>query len=908
MSAGPVVDVEQVAVRPEPGDNVAIVTRDLDPGARLRFDDTVVALPHRLLEGHRVVVEPVPDGGDLLSWRTPFARARRALRPGDCICTPSSLTALRDRGVTGLPDEPTAENVPLEPYELDESALYVGEQIVPAAEPRTFLGYGRARGVAGTRNHVVVVAATSRSSAFVTELAGRLARHAPAGFDGVVPVAHTEAGEDHRPNNLDYVLAALAGFQLNPNVGAVLLVDESGDVVTGADVAAFMRRRGYPEIAVPHASFTRHGGFEDDLAAAGALVEPWIPQVAAQQRSEQPLADLRIGMQCGGSDAFSGISANPLSGALSAEVVRHGGTAVLSETDELIGAEAYVLENVRSVAVARDFLAKMAIFKERVGWHGATAEGNPSGGNVYRGLYNIVLKSVGAARKRDRRMRLDDVLDYAQPLRRNGFVFMDSPGNDLESVAGQVAAGCNLITFTTGNGSITNFPFVPTLKIVTTTRRYDLLHREMDIDAGRYLTGTPMAELTAQALELTVDAVSGTPTAGELAGHSQVSIWRDWRQTRPTSPVPLRLEFTADDHDTVTDGEPLAGVRRTPPADLPATVPMYELDGRRAPEQLALVLPTSLCSGQVALRLAQQAADGDWTRGRTTRTVALPHTEGCGVSSGPAENTYARMMTSYLAHPNVALALLLEHGCEKTHNDYFRSRLVEAGLDPGRFGWASIQLDGGIEATTARVRDWFESTSLTMPSPIRTEADLGDLTIALDARGPLSAGTARALAEVGGWVVGQGGSVLLASTGALVAEPAFREHAFGSSRAVPVTLAHGQRATRRGWHVMRMPGTDWTEAGSGLGAGGAQVLLVHVAGGSVSGQRLLPVVQLSSDPATCDRLAADLDGTVRGGYDEQALGFGRSLLDVVAGRHVARVLETGNVGFQVTRGRLGTSM
>ena len=154
------------------------------------------------------------------------------------------------------------------------------------------------------------------------------------------------------------------------------------------------------------------------------------------------------------------------------------------------------------------------------------------------------------------------------------------------------------------------------------------------------------------------------------------------------------------------------------------------------------------------------------------------------------------MMTSYLAHPNVALALLLEHGCEKTHNDYFRSRLVEEGLDPSRFGWASIQLDGGIEATTERVRDWFEGTSLTMPAPQRVEAGLGDLTVALDARGPLGADTARALAEVGGWVVGQGGSVLLASTGALLAQPAFREHAFGSPDDVPVTLAHGQRATR----------------------------------------------------------------------------------------------------------------
>ena len=385
----------------------------------------------------------------------------------------------------------------------------------------------------------------------------------PAGFDGVVPVAHTEAGEDDRPNNLDYVLATLAGFLLNPNVGAVLLVDEAGDVVTAADVAAFMREHDYPEVAVPHASFTRRGGFEDDLAAAAALVEPWIPEVAAQQRTEQPLADLRIGMQCGGSDAFSGISANPLSGALSAEVVRHGGTAVLSETDELIGAEGYVLENVRTVEVARDFLRKMAVFKERVSWHGATAEGNPSGGNVYRGLYNIVLKSVGAARKRDRRMRLDDVLDYAQPLRRNGFVFMDSPGNDLESrrrpgrrrlqpdhVHDRQRLDHQLPVRADHQDRHHHEALRPAAPR-DGRRRRPLPHRHADGPArGRGLRADRRRRLR-------------HADRGERAGHSQVSIWRDWRQTRPAEPVPLRLEFTADDHDTETDGVPLAGVRRT---------------------------------------------------------------------------------------------------------------------------------------------------------------------------------------------------------------------------------------------------------------------------------------------------------------------------------------------------------
>jgi len=918
MTAGRMIELSDVAVLPEPGDNVAIVSRDLDPGTRVRLRGEELDLPHRVLEGHRVVVAPIGDGEPLLSWNTPFARANGDLRPGDYVCTPSSLAALRDRGVTGLPEKHTATNVPLDPYRLDESALHLGDQVDPVAQPRTFLGYARERGPAGTRNHVVVVGATSRSSAFVTELARRLAAEAPQDFDGVVPVAHTEAGEDRRPNNATFVLTVLAGFLVHPNVGAVLFVDEPGDAVTAEDVRAFMTEHDYPDIAVPHAFFTRRTGFEDDLAAAADVVRPWIPQVAAQQRTEQPLCDLKIALQCGGSDAFSGISANPLAGAVCTEVIRHGGSAVLAETDELIGAEGYVLENVRTAAVARRFVEAVESFKERVSWHGATAEGNPSGGNVYRGLYNIVLKSVGAARKRDRRMRLDHVVGYGEPLPGPGFTFMDSPGNDLESVAGEVASGCNLVFFTTGNGSITNFPFVPTLKFVTTSTRYQLLHHEMDVDAGRYLTGTPMEELTAETFEQTLATASGTPSAGERAGHSQVSIWRDWRQTGPRRPVELTLDtgslfggFSEDDNDTDLEALPLTGVPRTPPPDVAERLSrfeMYDVDGRRCPERLALVLPTSLCSGQIALRLAGQAEAGDWTSGRTTRTVALPHTEGCGVTSGAAENTYARMMTSYLAHPNVALALLLEHGCEKTHNDYFRSRLVEEGLDPGRFGWASIQRDGGIEAASTRVHDWLGETAARLPEPVRVPSGLGDLTVALDARGPLTADTARALAELGGWVVEAGGSVLLASTGTLLDHPAFREHAFGSTDLVPSTLAHGQRPKQPGWHVMRMAGTDWTETGSGLGAGGAQLLVVHVAGGSVSGQRLLPVVQLSADPDTQARVGADLDGTVHGGLLDQARGFAEVLVDVASGARTARVLETGNVGFQVTRGLLGTSM
>jgi len=903
------VRFEQIGVLPEPGDTVAIASRRLEAGTEVELDGATITLPHTVLEGHRFVVAPVATGAALTSWNTAFARASRDLVPGDYVCTPTSLAAVTARGVDGLPGEPSATNEPLDPFELDESALHFGAQVTSVEQPGTFLGYPRAQGPAGTRNHVVLLATSSRSSGFVTELARRF--DGAAAGDGVVPVAHTEGGEDEVPNNLHFLLATLAGFTLNPNVGAVLVVDTEGDVVSGEAIKNFMAEHGYPSIKVPHAYFTRAGGFEHDLTAAGALIEPWLPVVDAQQREEVPLADLKIALQCGGSDAFSGISANPLAGQVSAEVIRHGGTAVLAETDELIGAEPYVLKNVRDLATAKRFLATIKSFKERVGWHGHTAEGNPSGGNVYRGLYNIVLKSIGAARKLPREVRLDHVIDYGEPLPGDGYIFMDSPGNDLESVAGQIGSGCNLIFFTTGNGSITNFPFVPTLKFVTTSARYERLHAEMDVDAGKYLTGTSMADLTAETFDLVVRVASGEKSAGERAGHSQVSIWRNWKQTGPREGISITTDgrmsrkladLPSEDRDAPLDGLPHRGLT----SDGRTRTELLEVDDRLVPEAVGLILPTSLCSGQIALRIAAQAELEKWAGDAVTRMVALPHTEGCGSSGGASEETFARIMLGYLLHPNTRMALLLEHGCEKTHNDYFRSRLVEAGADPSRFGWASIQADGGLDAVGGKVKDWF--SGFRIPAPVARDGDLGALTIGLEARGPLSDATAEALALAGREIVGSGGSVVLSSRGALLAHEGFRTAAFGSTDPVGPTIAHGQRLAEPGWHVMRMPGTDWMETATGFGATGVQQILAHVAGGTLSAQRFVPVVEFSNDPETVATYGDDLDAVATGDAAEQA----RTALDTIAAvasrRLVPKAVASGNVGFQITRGLLGTSM
>ncbi|MFN8517664.1 MAG: UxaA family hydrolase, partial [Chloroflexia bacterium] len=432
---------------------------------------------------------------------------------------------------------------------------------------------------------------------------------------------------------------------IHPNMGAVLVVDDGIGAVTGRTLRRYLQEQGYPLDHVLHRFVTLRGSFSSDLDLGAALIREWLPQVSAARRTPEPVSELKLGLQCGGSDAFSGISGNPLAAWVAKEIIRYGGAANLAETDELIGAEEYVLQNVRDLATAQKFLAQIERFKERVGWHGHTAEGNPSGGNNYRGLYNIALKSLGAATKKHPDVRLDYVIEYSELMRDGGYYFMDSPGNDLESIAGQVASGSNLMYFVTGNGSITNFPFVPTIKIVTTTGRYELLSRDMDVNAGRYLDGVPMDEVGADTLDLTLRVASGERSVGERAGHAQVSIWRNWRQTGPgqveriqSAPPPTGKPLLVK---SLADSDPLAE----------GAYAALVTGSGTATDQIGLVLPTSLCAGQIAQRIANHLNARKVGRDKIARFVALPHTEGCGVSSGNSEELYARTLIGHLLHP-----------------------------------------------------------------------------------------------------------------------------------------------------------------------------------------------------------------------------------------------------------------
>ena len=881
-----------------PGDNVAIAVRRLEAGTTIQYGAGAFRLDHTVMEGHRFAVGPIEEGDFLLSWGLPFGFALRRIEPGSYVCNEGILIALGMRNLDfELPSEANFQDR-IQPYTVDEFNFQAGSQVAVEAEPRTFDGYdrGNTRGV-GTRNYLVILGTSSRASSFARLLAERMAPAAAAipNVDGVVPVAHTEGGGRVEPNNRELLLRTLAGFMVHPNVGAVLAVD-AGGAVDNAMLEAYMKANDYPLDQVVHHFTALEAGLDQELSASADRLGNWLEGLKRCERKQHSAAHLKLALQCGGSDAFSGISGNPLASWAARELIRSGGAANLAETDELVGAEPYVLQNVRDLETAQRFLLMVERFKERVGWHGTSVEGNPSGGNKLRGLYNINVKSIGAAMKRHPEVRLDYAIDYGEPIREPGYYFMDSPGNDLESIAGQVATGCNVIYFVTGNGSITNFPFVPTIKIVTTSQRYELLSGEMDVNAGAYLDGEPMEELGAALFARTLRVASGELSKGEEAGHSQVQIWRNWPQTDGS-----RLRALSD--ASAPTGEPLAVVPGRGPE---RRLRVYHTSGSHATERLGVVMPTSLCAGQIARISAERLnARGAGTEKGVRRFVALVHTEGCGVSSaGSTEEMQLRTMVGYLTHPLAQHVLLLEHGCEKTHNDFYRKQVEEMGLDPGAFGWASVQLDGGIHKVLERVDGWFDQTLEATAVPETEEVGLEGLHLAMDTAGPPATAAASYMAQVARWIVTAGGTVVVPASGGLLQAAEFVSPVLDGVAAAP-NLAYGQRPETTGFYIMETPSDHWVETLTGLGATGIEMVLVHGERRPLQGHPLVPVLQVTA--ASSDGVDGDWDLVLEGngeGWSERVLDL---LVAAASREHVARAFEQGNTDFRLSRGLLGVS-
>ena len=418
---------------PAPDDNVAIAIRRLDAGTRIEIDGEVRTLASCVLEGHRLAVRPIAPGEALLSWGLPFGHALVPIAPGDYVCNESMLQALavRQLGVP-LPSAPNFADY-LVPFALDPATYRPGQpvdRVARRARSAATVAAG-GRGV-GTRNTIVILGhdvahGQRRAPARVAAAAAgaRRTRRSTASSPSPTPRAAGRASRTTPPRCCARWPGSWSTRTSARSSRSTTASSRSPTRGSRRSCASTACR----STTCAHAFLSVGGGLAAGLAAGEKIVRGWIDAVEADARTEEPLGGLRIALQCGGSDAFSGVSGNPLAGAIVHELIRHGGTGVLCETDETAGAEAYVLRNTRGHRdCARRCSGHIQRFKERLSWHGVTPESNPSGGNKLRGLYNITLKSLGAVHKKDPRTPVDHVIDYADPLEPRRLLLHEQPG------------------------------------------------------------------------------------------------------------------------------------------------------------------------------------------------------------------------------------------------------------------------------------------------------------------------------------------------------------------------------------------------------------------------------------------------------------------------------------------------
>jgi altronate dehydratase len=316
-------------------------------------------------------------------------------------------------------------------------------------------------------------------------------------------------------------------------------------------------------------------------------------------------------------------------------------------------------------------------------------------------------------------------------------------------------------------------------------------------------------------------------------------------------------------------------------------------------------MPTSLCSGQVA-RLVAQDLNQRKLPG-VARFVALAHTEGCG--SANADHLYLQTLLGHVEHPGVRRAMLLEHGCERTHNDAVRHYLSSRGINSDHLGFASVQLDGGMEKVRRKIGAWF-SVTLGEDSALVTETVGAEaLRLGLTSIGPLPGNTALALARLVGGLAAAGATVVIAENASLLADSVFTSALFEGGR-WGASLAYGQPAAGAGCHVMETPTENAAEVLTGLGGTGVEIMLAHISRAPLQSHPMIPLLQVSSDSDICARFAADLDlslcaDTGNGSMEQSLLS---RIGETASRKYVPKLYAQGHSQFQLTRGLLGLSL
>ncbi len=493
-------NLSEVAIRLDEADTVAIAKQDLPSGLLLELPSgQAMTVQQPIPYGHKIALKPVQAGESLLRYGQVIGFASRDIQPGEWV---------------------HSHNLQVGGMQRQFSIQVAGPPKPDAGLPTpTFMGYKRADGRVGTRNYLAVISTVSCSAQTARLIAEHFSpeRLAPyPNLDGVIAVTHS-TGCGAPPGSLPFVFLqrTLLNLAVHPNVAGAIFVSLGCEGNQIQECGRFMAE--FPELPGPLLSIQELGGIQPTVRVGIAAIEARLEAANASVRTPQPLSELAVALQCGGSDGWSGVTANPLVGRVADAIVQAGGTVVLAETPEIYGAEQLLTRRVAAPEVGEALIERIRWWQEHAEREGFSLDNNPSPGNKAGGLTTIYEKSLGAIAKGGS-TPLQAVYSYAERVEHRGLVFMDSPGNDPISVTGQVAGGCNLVLFTTGRGSVFGGNFAPCLKIASNSALFRRMEGDMDFNAGVLLEGSGFETSSKELLKMVIETASGQKTKSECQG------------------------------------------------------------------------------------------------------------------------------------------------------------------------------------------------------------------------------------------------------------------------------------------------------------------------------------------------------------------------------------------------------
>lgn len=486
-------------LRINPADNVAVAIVELPAGEQLSIDGLQITLNETIPAGHKFALQPFNEGENVIKYGYPIGHATRAKKQGDWMNEESIKTNLA--GLLEYTYTPTPVSLDIAHKEL------------------TFKGYRRSNGEVGVRNEIWIIPTVGCVNGIANQLAESLRREtAGKGVDAIVAFPHnygcSQLGDDHENTR-----KILRDMVLHPNAGAVLVVGLGCE-----NNQPDLFREFLGEFDSNRVKFMVTQQVGDEYEEGMALLRDLYAQAATDQRTDVPLAELRVGLKCGGSDGFSGITANPLLGLFSDFLIAQGGTSVLTEVPEMFGAETILMNRCANRGLFDQTVHLINDFKEYFLSHGEPVGENPSPGNKAGGISTLEEKALGCTQKCGKSL-VSGVLPYGERLQVKGLTLLSAPGNDLVAATALAACGCHMVLFTTGRGTPFG-TFVPTMKISTNSTLAANKPGWIDFNAGVIVENEAMEQTCERFIDYIIQVASGEPVNNEKKGYREIAIFK----------------------------------------------------------------------------------------------------------------------------------------------------------------------------------------------------------------------------------------------------------------------------------------------------------------------------------------------------------------------------------------------